>query len=238
MNRIFLWPGLLGLVLAGSTALAGELTRCETSIRGEGQNYVYDPESPTLKESRSLREWLYGSRGAITCPGLVTLRVLTPELNDAERGPFCLQWDRKARTYIGYAEGPRDAWLTCTTPSRSFCERVNRSKAAAARFTGQAAEFALSAGVQALQHPSGAVVLQGPGVVIGEKLVALGSTALTGVSAPVVLGGVAVTAVAVGGAVYVCSDAGAEGAAVDAAPVEKVEGDAAVTGVPVDGMPP
>ena len=58
-----------------------------------------------------------------------------------------------------------------------------------------------------------------------------------GVSAPVVLGTVAVTAVAVGGAVYVCSDTGAEGAALDAAPVAEVEPDQAVSGLPMDAPP-
>lgn len=233
---LIFWLILMPLlvVLGCAEARAEDLARCETSIRGETLGFVYDPETPALQESRSLREWLYGAKGKITCPGLVTLRVLTPELNDTDRDPFCLQWDRAARTYIGYAEGERDAWLTCKQPSRSFCERVNRSKAAAARLTGQAADFALNAGMRALVHPSGAVVLQGPAAVIGGKLAELGAVALSGVSAPVALGTVAVTAVAVGGAVYVCSESGAEAAALDAAPAAEVEGGAAVTGVPVE----
>lgn len=238
MNRILAIAGLCGLLLGlglAGMAEAGDLTRCDTSIRGEVQSYVYDAESPALKDSLSLREWLYGDRGAVTCPGLVTLRVLTPELNDTERGPFCLQWDRKAASYIGYAEGPRDAWMTCKKPSRSFCERVNASKAAAGRLTNQAAGYVFASGVQAMQSPSpGAAIFQGPGALIGERLVELGASAVSGVSAPVVLGTVAVTAVAVGGAVYVCSESGAEGAAVDAAPVVEVVPDQAVSGLPLD----
>lgn len=235
MSRTWVIAGLCGLMSGIGAAEAGDLTRCETSIRGEVQSYVYDAESPALKDSLSLREWLYGDRGAVTCPGLVTLRVLTPELDDAQRGPFCLQWDRKAGSYIGYAEGPRDAWMTCKKPSRSFCERVNASKAAAGRLTNQAAGFVFASGVQAVQSPTaGAAVFQGPGALIGERLVELGASAVSGVSAPVVLGTVAVTAVAVGGAVYVCSDSGAEGAAVDAAPVVEVAPDQAVNGLPLD----
>ncbi len=218
-----------GVDAAGAQAL----TRCQTSIRGEMQDFVYDPDVPTLRESQSYRERFFGERGAITCPGLVTLRVLTPELTDAERGPFCLQWDKAADTYIGYAEGPRDGWMTCRQPSRSFCERVNHSAAAAARLGSQAADFAMATGVQVLQDPSGALVLKGPGVVIGEKLVALGSAALGGVSATTALGTVAVSAVAVGGAVYLCSDSGAGGAQLDAAPLSALPApDEPISGVP------
>lgn len=238
MSRTLVIAGLCGLTLGVGIAEAGELTRCDTSIRGEVQSYVFDAESPALKESRSIREWLYGNRGRVTCPGLVTLRVLTPELDDTQRGPFCLQWDRKAGTYIGYAEGPRDAWMTCKKPSRSFCERVNASKVAAARLTNQAAGYVFASGVQALQSPTaGVAVFQGPGALIGERLVELGASAVSGVSAPVVLGTVAVTAVAVGGAVYICSDSGAEGAALDAAPVVEVTPDQAVSGLPLDAPP-
>ncbi len=222
------------IIFGVRSAQAQALSGCETSIRGEVLGFFYDPDVAALKDSQSMREWLYGERGTITCPGLVTLRVLTPELTDAERGPFCLQWDAAARTYIGYAEGARDAWMTCRKPSRSFCERVNRSAAAAARLAGQATDFALTAGVQVLQDPSGALVLQGPGVVIGEKLVALGSTALGGVSATAAIGTVAVTAVAVGGAVYVCSDTGAKGAVLDAAPPSLMPADAPINGVPLE----
>lgn len=229
-------PAALGLAavltLLSAAAHAADLQPCDTSIAGQTQSFVYDPDSPTLKDSLSLRERLYGERGAITCPGLVTLRVMTPEMTDAERAPFCLQWDAQGKTYIGYDIGSRDAWLTCRKPSRSFCERVNRSKTAAGRLAGQTADFALGMGTQAVLHPSGAVAVQGPAAVIGEKLVALGSTALSGVSAPAALGAVAVTAVAVGGAVYICSDSGAEAAAVAAAPVA-----APAAGLPISGLP-
>lgn len=235
MSRTLVIAGLCGVLAGIGHAQAGDLTRCETSVRGEVQSYVFDAESQALKESQSIREWLYGNRGAVTCPGLVTLRVLTPELDDTQRGPFCLQWDRTARTYIGYAEGPRDAWMTCRQPSRSFCERVNASKAAAGRLTNQAAGYVFASGVQALRNPTaGAVVFQGPGAVIGDALLELGASAVSGASVPVVLGTVAVTAVAVGGAVYVCSDTGAEGAALDAAPAVEVKPDQAVSGLPMD----
>lgn len=229
-------PLALMAVIGGvEAAQAQALTRCQTSIRSEMQEFVYDPDVLTLRGSQSYRERFFGTRGTITCPGLVTLRVLTPELTDAERGPFCLQWDKATDTYIGYSEGPRDGWMTCRQPSRSFCERVNQSAAAAARLGSQAADFALATGVQVLQDPSGALVLKGPGIVIGEKLVALGSAALGGVSATTALGTVAVSAVAVGGAVYLCSDNGAGGARLDAAPLSALApSDEPVSGVPAN----
>ncbi|MFN7053330.1 MAG: hypothetical protein ACK4NH_14535, partial [Gemmobacter sp.] len=71
---------LTGLSVSG--AMAGDLVGCETSIAGATQTLLYDPDIPGLKDSLSLREKLYGARGAISCPGLVTLRAMTPELSD------------------------------------------------------------------------------------------------------------------------------------------------------------
>ncbi|WP_415182712.1 hypothetical protein [Phaeovulum sp.] len=210
--------GWVGVIAAGTLALTthsalAELTRCETSIHGEAKSFVYDAENMALRENTSRRERLLGAHGAITCPGFVTLRAMTPELDDLGRAPFCLQWDRDAKTYIGFAEGARDAWVSCRKPSRSFCQRVNGSTAAARHLAANATDLAYDIGGQILAYPAGTVVLQGQGTAIGGYLVDLGSVALGN---PVALGAVAVTAVAVGGAVYVCSDDGAKGAAVQA----------------------
>ncbi len=212
---------LAALCLLAAPAMAGDLVQCDTSIAGETRRFAYDPDSEGLKGSLSLRERLFGARGAITCPGLVTLRVMTPELTDAERAPFCLQWDAAQRSYIGYDLGERDAWLTCRKPRRSFCERVNRSKEAALRWAGVAQDLAVEAGTETVLHSAGIVAVKGPAAVLGEKLVTLGSTAAQGAGGTAALGAVAVTAVAVGGAIYVCSDSGAEAAAVEAAEVAR-----------------
>ena len=206
-------------------AEAADLASCETSIKGLPQQCFYDPELPAVKQSKSMRERLFGGRGIITCPGLVTLRALTPELSDPDRGPFCLQWDRQADTYIGYDLGPRDAWMSCKATGTRFCERVNKSKDAAGRMTAAAKDYAWGAESELVKTPSGMSVLRGTGAMVGERLVALGSTAAVGVTGTAALGALAVTAVAVGGAVYVCSDDGAQGAAVEAAPAKET-GDA------------
>lgn len=211
----------LAVLVLVSAAPAAELERCRTSIAGEVLDFAYDPDRPALKDSLSLRERLIGARGAITCPGLVTLRALTPELTDAERAPFCLQWDGDRETYIGYDIGERDAWLGCRTAKRRFCERVQRSKDAATRWGSAAKDLAVAAGTETALHAAGVVSVQGPAAVIGEKLVALGASALSGVSVPAAVGAAAVTAVAVGGAIYVCSDSGAEGATLRAEPGER-----------------
>jgi hypothetical protein len=214
---------VLPLLFLASPVLAADLVPCQTSVRGERIEFFYDPESPSLKESLSLRERLLGGKGEITCPGLVTLRALTPELSDADRAPFCLQWDKGNGTYLGYDLGPRDAWLTCRTAGKSFCERVNRSKEAAGRWGAAVSGLAVDAGVETAMHAAGVISVQGPAATIGQSLVGLGATAVQGVGAGAAIGAVAVTAVAVGGAIYVCSDSGAEAAAVMPVPERKLQ---------------
>jgi hypothetical protein len=226
MLRTFLT--LAALTLAGS-AQAG-FVACDTSIRGEDLHFVYDPENAALKASRSMRDRLMGAHGAISCPGLVTLRAMTPEMDDAARAPFCLQWDRKAKTYIGYAQGPRDAWLGCRKPSRSFCERVNGSKAAALHLASETGAGLRDLGLAVMRDPSGAVLVQGSAPAIGAQLSAWGASAAGTLSAPATLSALAITAVAVGGAVYVCSDSGASGAALEGAGPTHLEDGAEVTG--------
>lgn len=225
----------LWLCLGTGRTDAASLEECTTSIRGITHKFFYDPDVQALKDSRSWRERNFGDWGDVTCPGLVTLRAMTPELDDTGRAPFCLQWDKKEDTYIGYAEGERDAWLGCRKPSNSFCQRVNSSKRAASAFAGQslqAAQSGLATGLAVAQHPSGAVLLNGSGAVVAQQLSTLGATVTAGAAAPVALAGAAVTAVAVGGAVYVCGDGGAEAAAVEAAPDAQLSDGAEVTGTP------
>lgn len=230
---------VLPFLALGAPAMAEDLVSCQTSLRGADQQFFYDAESPGLAENQSLRERLVGARGKITCPGLVTLRAFTPELTDAERAPFCLQWDGELGTYIGYDLGERDAWLTCRTTRKAFCERVNRSKQAAARWGGAAKDLAMEAGTETVLQASGVVAVQGPASIIGEQLVGLGISAVQGVGVGAALGAVAVTAVAAGGAIYVCSDSGAEAVGLEAAPAPKLLPGEVVPGseLPV-GAPP
>lgn len=233
-----LLPGAVSGTLAAVLLVAGlsggaraeGLTSCETSIRGEALTFHYDASVRALKDSRSWRERNFGDWGDVTCPGLVTLRAMTPELGDTGRAPFCLQWDRREKTYIGYAEGARDAWMDCRKPSKSFCQRVNGSKEAAQGLASAA--LGQDPDIDIRTDSAGTMVVKGTRRAVGKRLRDLGATAMAGAASPAVLTGVAVTAIVVGGAVYVCSDEGAEGADVQPAPETVMKSGAEVTGLP------
>ncbi len=55
---------LFALLLPATPALA-ELVACKTSIRGETYDFRYDPDNAALKDSRSLREKLFGEAGDV-----------------------------------------------------------------------------------------------------------------------------------------------------------------------------
>ncbi len=204
---------LAAALVTMATTVAARPTACWTSVSGERRALLYESTDPVLRESQSYRERLFGGRGRITCPGYVTLRAMTPDLTDAERAPFCLQYDRPARTYSGFVVGVRDAYVGCRKPSRTFCERVNATKAGAlalasfgAGIVSGANTAATAAGVTAVEHASGAIILTGSGGYIAGTLGTLASGALSVLTAPATVTATAVTVVAVGGAVYVCSD--------------------------------
>ena len=236
-------------VLMGLTApaMAQDLAQCDTSMRGEAVRFAYDADNAALKDSLTLRQKIAGGEA---CPGLVVLRAFTPELTDADRAPFCLQWDRKAETWLGYDLGPRDGSFVCKTAKKQFCQRVNASRQTAARWGGFAADLALDAGTETLLHGAGIVSVKGPAALIGEKLLGLGATTVQSVGAGAAIGAVAVTAVAVGGAVYVCSDEGAKATALELAPGPKLrpgevapganlpEGEARIIATPLPGPVP
>jgi hypothetical protein len=190
-----------------------ELSPCVTSVAGAEVVLHYDPEDPRVATNMSRREAWFGDWGRITCPSVVTLRYLTPDLTDDQRGSFCLSYDRKTRTYDGFAVGERDAFALCKAPTKSFCARVNDSKAAALAITGFAARLAgagdvaqAASDVSVLTADNGAVTLAGTGADVLGALSRIGASALTAATAPAPLGAAAVAVVAVGGAVYLCRE--------------------------------
>lgn len=199
---------LLTLILA-SPAAAQELTGCTTSVEGQEVQLNYLAGTDPVKDNRSLRERLRGAHKGLDCPTFITLRYLTPELDDAQRGPFCLVWDEERKTYAGFAEGDRDAYLQCKEPTRSFCERVNSTAETAALVTGlkrpetpEEQEY--------LDHSSGAVILRGGDTIVSRTLsealqatvVSLLGTAVTAVGVTAATSALVV----VGGAVYACHE--------------------------------
>ncbi len=203
---------LLFLLLFASAAQAG-LSPCMTSVNGADVPLFYDPADPRVAENTTLREGWFGDWGKITCPGFVTLRYLTPDLTDDQRGTFCLQYDRQAKSYTGYSEGERDPFAICRKPSKSFCQRVNASKDTVLALTGLAASATgasevaqTTQDVQLLTQDNGAVSLTGKAVEVAGALTRLGSTALAAAAAPAEVGAAAVTVVTVGGLVYLCKE--------------------------------
>lgn len=202
---------LFGLALA--QVARAELAACTTSVAGLDVPLFYDPSDPRVEENTTRREALLGDWGGITCPGFVTLRYLTPDLTDDQRGTFCLQYDRSAGTYTGYAAGARNAYAICRAPTKGFCERVNDSRPAAlaitrfaADLTGLGAVADIAEDVSVLTQDNGAVTVSGTGAEVAGALARIGTTAVTVAAAPAPLGAAAVTVVAVGGIVYACRD--------------------------------
>ena len=200
---------LLLLALA-SPAEAG-VQACLTSVAGQDLPLAYDTADKGLRGNRSIRERLFGGYGHITCPGWVTLRAMTPDLTDDQRQPFCLIWDEATDSYAGFQVGPRDAWSECAAPSGAFCRGVNASTQAAGTVAGAIARAAtgapLTGGANAtVDTASGALIATGAGASLWSMLGTAATSALAALSAPAVAAGAAVTVVAVGGAVYVCSE--------------------------------
>ncbi|WP_295536103.1 hypothetical protein [uncultured Thioclava sp.] len=214
---------LFALLLPATPALA-ELVACKTSIRGETYDFRYDPDNSALKDSRSLREKLFGEAGDVTCPALVTLRALTPELEDSGRAPFCLQWDPKAKTYLGYNEGARDAYGLCRKPSKSFCQRLIGTAKTVQGLGDQADDIAADAAGAVIGDRLGTKIVHDQSGRLRDKLLKAGIGVLAASSPPAL----AATAVIVGSTVYVCSDLGAEGASMQAAPAPNLKSGAEI----------
>jgi hypothetical protein len=191
----------------------GEDVECTTKIDGELRPLTYDIDEDELYANYSFREIFFGGSSENTCPAFIALRHLTPGLTDEERSVFCLQFDETSDSYTGFTNGERDAYLNCRAPSRTYCELVNDSKDAAlaivgvgAGATGGAALATSAAGVTAVTHSSGAVILTGAGGYIGGTLSTLGAGAIAVLTAPATIATAVVSVVAVGGSVYFCRD--------------------------------
>jgi len=208
------------VVLGEEFDTEADLEMCRTSLDGQKMFVVYDSSEDILYDNYTLREIFFGGSETINCPAFVSLRLITPELSDREREPFCLVYDEDRDTISGFAQGERDAFLMCREPKKALCDRVNDSKDAALALAGfgagtataaAGAQAAISAaGVTAVSHSSGAVILTGSAGYIAGTLGTLGATVLTILTAPATLAAATVTVVGVGGAVYVCSPADAD----------------------------
>lgn len=195
---------LAALIMLPAPALAAP-DFCSARIAGKDVPLAFDPDEPGLRQQVSRRERLSAAWGRDGCPGYVVLRSLTPDLSDAERGPFCLRVEEESGSVIGYDLGRRDARGRCAAPARSVCQRVNRTRDAALSITAAAARGAV-AGARALPDGSGAVIVSGTQGYVSGVLSAIGGAAAAAAASPAIAAGAAVSVVAVGGAVYACRE--------------------------------
>ena len=206
-------PAYSQTVLGPKFSPEDELALCRTSIDGQIMWVVYDDGvEGNLYDNYSFREIFFGGTENINCPAYVSLQVLTPELSDAQRAPFCLEYDEVHDTISGFSEGERDAYLLCKEPGVPLCERVNNSRDAALALAGTFGGAATgttaatsAAGVSAVTHSSGALILTGNAGYIAGTLGTVGTSLIAFLTAPATLAAAGVTVVVVGGAVYVCS---------------------------------
>ena len=155
---------------------------------------------------------------------------IAPDFEPLDRGKFCLYWSETQETYLGFGEGPRNAYGVCKKV-KTVCERVGDAKDIATgligRYAGMASGLVLgaagvvvggeavasAAGVTAVAHSSGAAILTGASGYVAGSISTLGATALAAgsstaavVTAPITLAAVGFVAAGVGGAVYLCRD--------------------------------
>lgn len=205
--------GVLGLVLAAAVALpvaaeeapatnladkSERLWTCETLIAGERTeiNYVRDDE---FRSNVGRLEKNFSGWGKISCPGYVTLREILRRNQMGDDGSYCLLWDSKNDSYIGAQKGPRKGNALCR---KTFCERVNSTRAA----TFRNANAMAVAGYDAItQRPGAAVLAASSGSMVGT-LEAAGAAAMGVAASPVAVGSMVIGSAAVGGTMWYCAE--------------------------------
>jgi len=189
---------------------------CTLAIAGASRaekriSYTYDEDFEA--EQTSMRELLIGPKGSGDCPSYVTLAYLTPDMTVEQRKMFCLVYDKEKDAVVGFQRGEQDAYRVCTRPSKSLCQRVNDSKDAALAIAGFGAGAVggvtgtvTATGTTVVAHSSGAWILTGSSGYVAGTLGTIGTTVMGILSAPLVVTTAVVSVVAVGGAVYACSE--------------------------------
>ncbi|MEQ9037906.1 MAG: hypothetical protein RIE24_06090 [Silicimonas sp.] len=187
---------------------------CTLNFDGEDRRISYAYDEDFDASSTSPMERLLGPKGSGNCPSYVSLAYMTPEMTPDQRDLFCLTYDKETNGLLGFQQGEQDTFRVCREPSKSVCEHVNDSKEAALAITGFAGGAVGSAvgtaavtGTTVVTHSSGAAILTGASGYIAGTLGTIGTAALSVLTAPATIAAATVSVVAVGGAVYVCTDA-------------------------------
>lgn len=197
------------MCFAFPSAAAPQMESCTANIKNKPVTIKFDPSSGEYLENTTFREILFSGYDG-SCPGFIALRHMTPKLSPAERETFCAVYDKPNKNYKGFAQGVRDAYGKCKRPGK-ICKAVNASKEEAlaivglgAGAVGGATAASTAAGVAAVTHSSGAVILSGSAGYLAGTLGTASAGLLAALTAPVTIAAAAVSVVAVGGAVYLC----------------------------------
>ncbi len=177
---------------------AERLWTCGTSIMGEPTeiNYVRDAE---FRANVGRIEKNFAGWGRISCPGYVTLREILRRNQMTDDGSYCLLWDKANDTYIGAQIGARKGNALCR---KTFCERVNSTRAATFR---NANALALAGYDAVAQRPGAAVLAATSGQMVGT-LEAAGAAAAGVAASPVAVGALVIGTAAAGGTMWYCAE--------------------------------
>lgn len=199
---------LLFAVLALVLSNAALADQCQSRIGGRTVSIEYEKDAE-FKRNAGVRDRVL-SKWRRVCPGYVVLRYMTPTLTERQRETFCLNFDKRLGAYSALSLGARDGYWQCSKPGL-ICESVNSAKdeavavaGAVSALAGGAAGAAAATGVSAVAHSSGAYILTGSSGYIAGTLGGPVATMLGVASGPPVAAAVAVSVVAVGGAVWLC----------------------------------
>ncbi|MEI4486015.1 hypothetical protein V8J36_07415 [Frigidibacter sp. MR17.14] len=173
-----------------------EVTACSAVIGGVAKTLGYDATDANVWSSKREKRNLGEGR----CPAKVVIADMSPDLSPRERDVFCLQSD-PMMGYSGLAMGERDQMGLCEGPGK-VCRFVNASS----REAKEVASATASAGVDAVKHQSGAMILSGSTAGLSSAMAGIGSAATALMAAPLALAGAAASVVVVGGAVWVCGE--------------------------------
>ena len=203
---------IAALLLVTATAHADEDKTCTARINGDLIEVDYSLYYDEYLENTTFREILFANWDG-SCPSYVVLATLTPDLTASERQDFCMEYNKEEGYYTNFSLGKRDAYGECETKGK-FCQLVNATKEEAIAIVGLGSGAVAgttvatsAAGVTAVAHSSGAVILTGTSGYIAGTLGTMAASVVSALTAPLVVAGAVVSVVAVGGAVYICADA-------------------------------
>ena len=196
-------------ILLSTPALADQ---CRAFVNGdevivEADNFQTFAEEVKTREkllSWPTRTWNRAWGTPVACDSGVLYDYLATTIPDNDIEGYCLTESPDSGYFL--VPGERNFRGICKT---TFCEKVNttkdQGKAVARSMTASLVENARTTGLNAIKHGSGALIMSGTASSISTSLGTASSTAITALSTPAVLGAAAVSVVAVGGAVYMCS---------------------------------